>query len=399
MFVAKAFQRPDIPRARQEAEALLDAGYPVYVLAWDRNAEFPARENVAGAMVLSFTPLNLRRFSRLRLALGGLLFQIVLFFEAIRLISEIRQRPIIHAHDINTLVLGYLLRAVRLSHALVYDCREFTYGLYYEWYNLFVACILRVVEQICLRHVDAVITVSDPIATYLRRFNPVTRVIYNCPRAKDVPRLTKSDARMRLRLPEKAFVVSSVGTIRYDCRFDLLLAVASLTKSEDVYYVVVGEGPLASELRQTARQKNCTSLGVFPRVPRETALTYIIASDLTWAVYQNRAESFNPRMTIPWKFFESLACGVPLIVDAGTFRAQLVRQLGCGLVLESDDPKDVARMILSLAKYPASHEKLCAEARHASTSMNFNWEAMATRLIEVYMQLERHEPGPRIRLN
>ncbi len=34
MLVAKGYQRPDIPRARQEAEALVEAGYSVHVIAW-----------------------------------------------------------------------------------------------------------------------------------------------------------------------------------------------------------------------------------------------------------------------------------------------------------------------------------------------------------------------------
>ncbi len=119
-----------------------------------------------------------------------------------------------------------------------------------------------------------------------------------------------------------------MGTIRQDCRFDLLVEVAHFTANEAVRYVVVGDGPLASKLADAA--KEVRGLTVMPRVPRKEALSYVLASDLTWAVYQNRIESMNPRMTLPWKLFESVACGVPVLVESGTFRTTLLDASNAG---------------------------------------------------------------------
>jgi len=387
MLVAKAYQKPNPPRTRQEAETLLKAGYPVHVLAWDRDGEFPPLENVRGVKVRSLSPVKLTKTSRVGLALGGIIFQILLLLESVKLISQLKQRPIVHAHDFNTLLPACFLRMFRLCSALVYDCRELTYGLYYEWFNLLVASVFRAIEERCLRCADAIITVSDSIAAYLRRFNSETEIVYNCPRIEDIPKLSKKEARIQLGLPLDAFIVSSVGTIRYDCRFDLMLAVSFLTKEENVQYLIVGDGPLTSEIRQAAREASSARLTLLPRVSRETALTYVLASDLTWAVYQNRVESLNPRMTIPWKFFESLACGVPVIVEAGTFRAKLVTDLGCGVVLESDHPDYVSQVIVSLTHNPNQYDKMCAVAKSAARARNFDWETMSIKLIHVYRRL------------
>jgi glycosyltransferase involved in cell wall biosynthesis len=395
MLLAKTFQRPDVPRSRQETKTLLEVGYPVYVFAWDREGEVPAVENVDGAMVRSFRALKLTKFSgrqRFGLALGGMIFQTLLFFQTVKLISQLKQRPIVHAHDVNTLLPACFLRILRLCSALVYDCHEFTYGVYHEWFNVIVASVVRIIEERCVRHADAVITVSDPIAAYLRRFNPATETIYNCPRIQDIPKLSKKEARTRLGLPIQAFIVSSVGMIRYDCRLDLLLAVASSTKEQDVHYLIVGDGPLASQIRHAAREAGHACLTVLPRVPREVALCYVLASDLTWAVYRNRVESLNPRMTIPWKFFESLACGVPVIVEPGTVRAKLVKELKCGIVLESDDPNYISQVISSLAKDHHQPNNMGAEAKYASRALRFSWEAMSTRLTGVYRRLLSAEP-------
>jgi glycosyltransferase involved in cell wall biosynthesis len=216
-------------------------------------------------------------------------------------------------------------------------------------------------------------------------------VIYNCPRNRDIPKLSKKEARTQLGLPLDDFIVSSVGTIRHDCRFDLLLAVARLTEGEKIRYVVVGEGPLAYELGEAAKKVNGNGFTVIPRGPRRKAFSYILASDLTWAVYRSSKESLNARMTLPWKLFESLACGVPPIVEAGAFQAVLVRNLHCALILGSDSPDDVSRLIVSLANDPNRYNKMSEAARTASSTLNFTWEAMSTMLIATYLRLGQPE--------
>jgi glycosyltransferase involved in cell wall biosynthesis len=386
MFIAKAFRadgRASCPRPRQESESLLYAGYPVHVIAWDRYAECPTIENVNGITVRSFSSVNLTSPSKIGLVLGGLIFNALLVFETVKMIRQLKQRPIVHAHDINTLPIGSLLKKLHLCSRLVYDCHEFTYGVYYEWFNLLVAWVVSVIEQRLLPSADAVITVSDPMARYLRRFNPATEVVYNSPRTTDIPNVSKEEARVRLGLPLDTFIISSVGAIRYDTRMDLLLAVARLTEKHNIHFVVVGDGPSASEFRQAVKETVGTHIVAIPRVSHEKALLYVLASDLTWIVYQNRRESLNPRMTLPWKLFESLACGVPVVVDRGTNRAKLVGELHCGIVLDSDAPEDIAEVIVSLANNAKRHKEMSAAAKNSSV----NWEVTSKNLVSTYERL------------
>ncbi len=386
MFVAKGFQRPDIPRARQESRTLVQAGYPLYVFAWDRYGEFPKRENVDGATVCSFTGVNLRNFSRLGLALGGVLFQIVIFFAALKLINHLRQRPIVHAHDINTLLPSCFLRIFGLSSGLVYDCRELTYGVYSGWFNPFVGGIMRTLEERMLRYADAVITVSRPIAEYLATIKQVVAVIYNCPRMVDIPSISKMDARNELGLPRNSFIVSYVGMIRYGCRLELLLSVASRIKQQNIHFVVVGDGPLASEFKGMANKTQDCRVTIVPRVWRDRALLYVLASDLTWALYDDRNLSLNVAM--PWKLFESMACGVPVLVERGSCRASFVEKHGCGVVLRNDAPDVVAEAIRSLSQDPAHHGHMSRAGKRLAQS-EFNWEVMSEKLEGIYETLQR----------
>lgn len=274
---------------------------------------------------------------------------------------------------------------LRLSIGLVYDCHELSYSAYSDLFNSALGGVVRAIEQKCAKYADAVIIVSEG-QKYLREFNANTEIVRNCPAKSSIPKLSKREARIQLGLPLNAFLVSHIGSIRYDCRLDLLLAVASLLKHENIQFVVVGGGPSAREFWEQAQQENDLRLTLIHEVPREEALMYVVASDATWVVYRSPTRSPNTWAGMPWKFFESLACGVPVIVDRGTLRAQLVRRFECGLVLEEDNPGQVAEAVVALAKNPARHHLMSVAAREGAT-LEFNWEESSQKLVSVYTRL------------
>jgi glycosyltransferase involved in cell wall biosynthesis len=381
MFLAKAFQTD--PRPTQEAKALSDADYHVFVLAWDREREFSSKETVDRTEVKSLSHLRLQRFLSVSLALGALIFQAQLIIESVRLIGKRKKRPIVHAHDFNTLIPGCILRILRLARALVYDAHELTYAAYEELYTHQIGCIARTLEQLCLPYAEAVVTVSQPFAEYFRRFNDAVKIIENCPVLTDLPTLSKSRVREQLGLPLNQFIVSYIGTIRYDCNLDLLLDVASLQADQEVYFLVVGDGPEAPEFRQNASRSKA-SLTVLHRVPRRTALAYVTASDLTWGIY--RVDSLNMKLTLPWKFFESLTCQVPLLVEEGFLTAELTKRFGCGIIIANENPYEILKAIKSLARDHSAQRRMRAAARKAAE--NYTWEGVSQKLVSLYGKLE-----------
>jgi glycosyltransferase involved in cell wall biosynthesis len=388
MFLAKAFQTDTRPRL--EARILLDAGYRVFVLAWDRYSEFQAFENVDEVAVKSFHHLNLRSFSKFKLAAGAVILQALLFWQTLRLIAALKQRPILHANDFNTFLPSCLLKMLRLAHRLVYDYRELTYAIYGEWFSRPLSHAVRVIEETYLSYADAVITVSEPIAKYLVRFNPRTELVYNSARTAEIPSVSKTAIRSKLGLPVKAFIVSYVGEIRYGCRLDLMLAAASLIRSERVIFLVVGGGPLANEFGQRARSRQ---IMVLPWQPRERAILYTAASDLTWVLYSKA--SLNSRISMPRKLLESLACGVPVLADRDTLAANLVNRYGCGVVVDTDDPDQILQDIKTLADHPSRYHSMSVATKFAAR--DFSWERMSSKLLGIYEGLRQtasHFEGP-----
>jgi len=388
MFLAKAFQS-DTPRTRKEAKTLTAAGYPVYVVAWDRECRFEPVEEVDGALVRSFRLVNVRRFSKLGLVLGALAFAVLLPYETLRLIQRSGKRPIVHAHDFNTFLSGCFLRILGLSFGLVYDCRELSFAVYSKWFGGAVGGLVRAIEERFLPYADIVIAPTEPIADYLRRFNRATETIYTCMATSEVPRASKTQLRAELDLPLNAFIVSYVGEINYLCRLDLLLSVASVLRSGGLQFVVVGSGPLANDFRLAAEQLQDARVTIVPHVPWRRALMYVSASDLTWAVYDSREGPLREqvRLGLPCKLFESLACSVPVVVEGNNIRAKLVAEQECGIVLETDAPGDVSKAILELAKNQAVHRKMALASQSACQTLGFTWEAMSIKLRTLYGRL------------
>jgi glycosyltransferase involved in cell wall biosynthesis len=386
MFLAKTFHK-DI-RPRLEAAALVKAKCKVVIFAWDRKFEINDTTTLDGARVWSFHHVRLGDESKIGLVLGAVTLQPLLLLASIKFIRRIRERPTIHSHDFNTLLPGKLLRNLGLASALVYDCHEFSFAAYTELFNKVLGKAVRVLEAHLVKSADLVITVSNPLAQYLGHFARQVHVIYNCPNKDDIPQLSKRKARAKLGLPVNKFVVANIGEIRYDSTVDLLLKAFSLkpVKGTGIHLLVIGhKGPLGHSVETDQGNLRRDQITVLPYVPRRTALTYMLASDLVWGVYRSESEeSWNPRLTLPWKFFDSLACGVPIIVEKNTLRAKLVEKFGCGQVLEETNPDYVSQAIFSIYRDHRLHRSMVRACRIANARLDLNWEKMSKELAELY---------------
>jgi glycosyltransferase involved in cell wall biosynthesis len=379
MFLAKAFQT-DV-RPLLEAGTLFEMGYPLHVLAWDRYSEFHRYDNLQGATVRSFSCVNLRNSSRFALVLGAIIFQAFLVLESVRLVNKHKRRPIVHAHDFNTLLPACLLKIIRLAACVVYDYRELTYAVYAEWFNPIIGSIARVIEERHLKYADAIITVCEPLKRYVDQFNRNAELVYNCMREAEVPKLSRRQLRKQLGLPLDAFIVSYVGEIRYGCKLDLMLAAALLCKQR-VHFLVVGGGPLSDDFRKAAGQVQNGRISVVPYKPRRKALLYVKASDLSWVIYSK--SSLNARISMPRKLLESLKCGIPVVVDRGTLGASVVKEHRCGIVLENQDPNYVSREIISLAENSRRRADMSTAAKRVS--QEFTWENASRKMVNAYLR-------------
>lgn len=170
-------------------------------------------------------------------------------------------------------------------------------------------------ESWLLRHTDAVLAVSAPLAEHVMALGTDPARVHVVANGVDTARFHPGDdggVRAALGLGD-APVVGFVGGLRpWHGVESIPRAVAALRQRHPrVHAIIVGDGPLRAEVeREVARlglERHVTLAGP---VPHDEVPSYIRAFDVALAPYPAAAHAFY---FSPLKVFEYLACGVPVV--------------------------------------------------------------------------------------
>ena len=150
---------------------------------------------------------------------------------------------------------------------------------------------------------------------------------------------------------------------------------------EGVRLFLGGYGPLEAELRRLASEAGAGEMTVFGgEIDPSMVPIYDLASDLLFSLY--RADDPNNVLTIPNKFFESIAAGKPILVSDVGEKATLVSKLGNGLAVDPNDIGALEEAIRKLKNDRDLRERMARASRLAQKE--YNWRSMAQRLTECY---------------
>ncbi|WP_433499527.1 D-inositol-3-phosphate glycosyltransferase [Sphaerimonospora sp. CA-214678] len=197
---------------------------------------------------------------------------------------------------------------------------------------------------------------------------------------------SKSAARRRLGLPQDAHILLFVGRIQPLKAPDILLKAAARMLIENpelrsrLVVACVG-GPSGNGLaRPSLLADLAVRLGILdvvrlaPPAPQEELADWYRAADVT--VVPSHNESFG------LVALESQACGTPVAAASVGGLRTAVKDGVSGVLVDTHDPGDWARVLGRLTQRPSLLGELSANAvRHATA---FGWSATAARLVDVY---------------
>jgi glycosyltransferase involved in cell wall biosynthesis len=89
---------------------------------------------------------------------------------------------------------------------------------------------------------------------------------------------------------------------------------------------------------------------------------------------------------LPVKLFEYMAAGLPVIASRFPLWERIVRECRCGLSVDPLDPEEISAAIRYLIDHPEEARRMGQNGREAVRE-KYNWEAEATRLVELYARL------------
>ncbi len=229
--------------------------------------------------------------------------------------------------------------------------------------------LLKFIEKRLYRSASMVISVTDAAAEYVRRHDPAgpVHVVHNGvdptvffprPATEAEERLPNQDI---IKKEKNAFRVGYVGSIGVIHDFEpVVRAAAECSDDPDIEFVIIGDGSQAEKLDLLLKQYepgNIRWLGIKPyaQIP-----DYINTFDVGLNPIRN-VRSFESIINV--KFYEYLACEVPVInLGRGTIRETGDRS-GAAITLQPGDYQGLARTIKELKADPEKLNNLKTGSR------------------------------------
>ncbi len=357
-------------RPLKEAHALSKAGFRVTILAWDRELETKS-DSVYGDGL---------QIKRMRVGAGhGTPFltapKLVLFYLWCLAHLAFTRADAVHCHDVDTLPAGYAARALKLGGPklggpkLVYDMHDLP-----EAFLRFFP-LTRVTQAVALstarRAAAAVLVVNDRFVSYLSKMGFLPSkltVIMNAP---------PSVSARKPRPKGKGLGVLYYGALSEERGVGLLLE--ALKGLDGVTLSLAGRGDLEAAVRERAAADGSVRfLGWLKMSDLEPAIR---RADLIPSLYEPKSK--NAQMATPGKLLTAMSLSIPTLVPRGSYQAELVERLGCGIVVDWKSTSDVRGAVERLATDRKFYERLSSAAYEAFVS-HFSWEVMESRLTELY---------------
>jgi len=175
---------------------------------------------------------------------------------------------------------------------------------------------------------------------------------------------------------KKVFVY--MGTHAFYHGLDTLIEAATrLQDHSDIAFLMIGNGPERARIQQMAADRQLKNVIFGKCTYEEMARLYSIAY-ASIATLRNIKVAQSMRLS---KVFPSLSCQVPVIYSGVGEAAELIRQAGCGVTVEPENPERLAEAILDLANNPAIRREMGRAGRELVVR-DYNWSTIVDRWLQ-----------------
>lgn len=378
MLLSNGFN-PDV-RVYKEAKTLVENGHKVTILAWDRLRECPKKEVLDGINIerihISSVYGNIFQNS-----LNMPLFWTYAFFKLL-----FRNFDVIHCHDFDTLLPGFLLGKLK-GKKIVYDAHESYPVMKSVKLPAIIIKLIAFLEGFLSRRTDYVITVNDLIKKIFNRYGvSKVAVIMNCPRLEDYDIPAEKVAKFRKKInPDNNFLIIYIGGFQAERGLEEMLYACSKIKEDKIKIIFCGRGVLEKKLKNIVKEnklQKCVSFMGFIR-PEEVPI-YTKASDLLFIFY-NKNDPHNT-LSSPNKLFDAIAAKKPIIVTNVGILGDVVREEKIGFVIGGGNIDELADKIKTIMNNKEIYNNFAKNAEKAS--LKYNWRNMEKKLLYLYSNLK-----------
>lgn len=290
---------------------------------------------------------------------------------------------IYHFHDPELIPVGILLK--RLGAKVIYDVHEDAaiealsihknYPLI-GWLKFGIWSLLEAIAKIIL---DAFICVTPKIAEKFPENK--TTIVRNFPLIEEMQTIEANCQAYYLR---ENNIIYAGGISKIRAIKEMVSGMAILPKTLTAKLILLGEFSsieLQNEIQKIPGWHRIEFLGW---QSRDDLLNYLGRSKVGLVIFYPERDHLQ---ALPNKLFEYMAAGIPAIASDFPLWRELVAKIGCGLLVDPLNPKEISQAIKYILEHPQEAEIMGKRGREAVYSQ-YNWEIESNKLLELYDRLQ-----------
>jgi glycosyltransferase involved in cell wall biosynthesis len=148
---------------------------------------------------------------------------------------------------------------------------------------------------------------------------------------------------------------------------------------DDISLMFIGDGKLKPSLQKRAIAENLNNCVFHDPIPKTQLIQKLKQADIGLMILANVPAFYFG--TSPNKFFDYIACGLPVINNYPGWLAGLINKYQCGCAVPPDDPQAFARAIVALVDHPIRLKKMGQNSRKLAESQ-FDRDILAKHWIK-----------------
>ena len=346
----------------------------VYILSFEKRQDLPQAEGTAQRL----NRLNIKWFSLPYHRRWGNLWDIFAgMIKTFKLVKR-EQIPLIHVRASIPLLIGWPV-AKLLRRKIIYDRRGTMVGDLLDnpsIKNSFTDSTLAAIEKFIIKRSDAVVVLSKKALNELKQDLKIEQIIEDIPCCADMSKFRDAQGSSKIGSNGR-FVVSYLGSLGtcYLLKEMAQFFKALKQKKQDALFLIISHTQ-REIIDEVLRKENVTDYSVVSVVPDEVP-KYMVGSDASVMFIQ----PWHCKIaSSPTKFAESLAAGVPVVVNKGIGDTEdIINKYRVGAVIEDfnkDSYQKAASQILSLLEEEGIKNR-CWETAEKHFSLDMGVEKYA----------------------
>ncbi len=358
-------------RIKNQAESSAESGHSIKIISLGKPGD---------KLAVIQNGISIRRITTPFFKGGPLKF--IHFNLKVFLLLFYERLQIVHCHDLWTLPAVYLLRIIKKFN-IVYDAHEYYEGLEIFNRNRIRKKLWMLAEQMAIKKVDVLITISDPIAgLYHKKYPDLQKieVIRNLPQKERPSESQNND--ILPKTTDKLIVFQG----HFKPGRGLIQLIESMKLLDKVHLVLIGGGEIENDIREKIVNFDLQSkVSLIGYIPTDQLITTTSRADLGVVLFEKT--SLNYTYALPNKFFEYIMAGIPILASNLDTLTEYLETYGLGMSVNPEDVEEIAQSI----KIMLSDENKLKEWRDNAikASRILNWENESIKMNQIYENIQR----------